>query len=70
MFMAILRSDEMKEMDDKSLKEKIRDLAQELRRERGAIASGSASKNAGRLREIRRTVARIKTALRQRGVKE
>ena len=59
--MAILRADEIREMDDAALDEKLNDLNTELAKERGKIAVGGFPENEGRIREIRRTIARIKT---------
>lgn len=59
--MAILRSDDIRDMDDSALDEKLNDLNTELAKERGKIAVGGFPENEGRIREIRRTIARIKT---------
>ncbi|MCK4398981.1 MAG: 50S ribosomal protein L29, partial [Methanophagales archaeon] len=42
-------------------KEELESLRMDLMRERGIIATGGAPENPGRVREIRRTIARIKT---------
>jgi large subunit ribosomal protein L29 len=60
--MAILRKKEIREMNEKQLKEKLKELKLELAKERGAVEVGSA-KNPGRIREIRKTIARINTFL-------
>lgn len=59
--MAILRSDEIRDMDSKELEEKVSELRNELLREKSKVASGGAPENPGRIREIRRTIARILT---------
>jgi len=42
----------------------------DLIRERGIIATGGAPENPGRIREIRRTIARIKTIMHERRERE
>ena len=42
---------------------KIKEFKLELAKERSSVAIGGTVKNPGRLKEIRRTVARIKTSL-------
>ncbi len=59
--MAILRPDEIRHLDESELDEKVNDLKLELAKERGKIAVGGFPENTGRLKEIRRTLARIKT---------
>lgn len=59
--MAILRSDEINDMDSRELEEKVFELRNELLRERSKVASGGAPDNPGRIREIKRTIARILT---------
>jgi large subunit ribosomal protein L29 len=50
-------------MSDTELREKMDDLNLELSKERGKNAVGGFPDNEGRIKEIRRTVARIKTVL-------
>lgn len=64
--MAILRTDEIREMDVSELKEQIADLQQELVQERGQIEVGGFSDNPGRIGEMRKTIARMKTVLNER----
>lgn len=61
--MAILRTDEMRNMSTEDLREKLHDLKLELSKERGKIAVGGFPDNEGRMKEIKRTVARIKTVM-------
>ncbi|MDY6769818.1 MAG: 50S ribosomal protein L29 [Candidatus Nanohaloarchaea archaeon] len=61
--MAILRSDEAREMSRDELEEKLDDLNLELSKERGQIAVGGFPEDPGRIKEIKRTIARIKTVL-------
>ena len=59
--MAILRSEEIRNLSNSELDEKMDDLKLELAKEKGKIAVGGFPENPGRLKEIRRTLARIKT---------
>ncbi|MEM4389839.1 MAG: 50S ribosomal protein L29 [Candidatus Micrarchaeia archaeon] len=66
--MAILRSDELRELDAPTMAGRLRELREELYSELGIVAAGGRPKNPGRIRELRRTVARILTIARQRGI--
>ena len=59
--MSIFRIDEIRKMSERERKEELESLRRDLMRERGIIATGGAPDNPGRVREIRRTIARIKT---------
>ena len=59
--MAILRSEEIRDMSEGEMDDKIFELRSELLRERSKIASGGVADNPGRIKEIRRTIARILT---------
>ena len=59
--MAILRIKDVRKMDDKELEKHVRNLNLELSKERANIHIGASVTSPGRLREIRRTLARIKT---------
>ena len=52
----------------KEMAGKLRDVREELFSERGTVAAGGRPKNAGRIRELRRTVARLLTVAHQRKV--
>ena len=67
--MAILRSEEIRDMSINEMEEKIKELKNELFRERAIIASGGVPENPGRIKEIKRTIARILTIKRERGIK-
>lgn len=64
--MAILTSDDIRDMDTTELKEKLNDLQKELVQERGQVAVGGFADNPGRISEMRKTIARIKTVLNER----
>jgi large subunit ribosomal protein L29 len=59
--MSILRSEEIRDLSDEDMEEKIKELRNELLREKSMVASGGAPENPGRIREIKRTIARILT---------
>jgi len=59
--MAIIKKNEMKGMDDKSILEKVSELRGELIRINAQIAMGTLPENPGRIKEIRKTIARLKT---------
>lgn len=64
--MAIFRIDEIREMDSSELKTQISEFQKELVQERGQIEVGGFSENPGRLGEMRKTIARMKTVLNER----
>lgn len=59
--MAIFKMKKIREMGAKDLEEKKRELYTELSKETASSEIGGTVKNPGRIREIRRTIARIKT---------
>ena len=59
--MAILHVDEIRKMNSDERQEELDKLKQELIRERAVASAGGAPENPGRINEIRRTIARIKT---------
>lgn len=59
--MAILRADEIRKMNTNEQQEELDKLKLELIRERAIASAGGAPENPGRIKEIRRTIARIKT---------
>ncbi len=65
--MVILRSEEIRDMSDEEMDEKVFELRSELLRERSKIASGGVADNPGRIKEIRRTIARILTIKTEKG---
>jgi large subunit ribosomal protein L29 len=67
--MAILRVDDIRDMDVSEIDEKIEELKQELLKINTTIASGGAPENPGKIKAIRRTIARMKTIRAQKGVK-
>ncbi|MDY6774945.1 MAG: 50S ribosomal protein L29 [Halobacteria archaeon] len=64
--MAILRADEIREMADEEIQEELEDLEDELLRAKSMQAAGGAPENPGRIGELKRTIARIKTIQNER----
>jgi large subunit ribosomal protein L29 len=58
---AILRPDEIRKMTPDEQREQLAKLKTELIRERAVASAGGAPENPGRIRELRRAIARIKT---------
>ena len=61
--MAILRSQEIRKMKPDKRSEQLDDLIAELLRERALVSAGGAPENPGSPRELRRTIARIRTIM-------
>lgn len=59
--MAILKMKKIAEMSEKDLTEKKRELQLELSKEMALSEVGGSVKNPGRIKEIRKTIARILT---------
>jgi large subunit ribosomal protein L29 len=59
--MVILRKKEIRTMDTKILDEKLEDLRKELMNIRSKISMGTVPENPGKIKEIRKTIARIIT---------
>ncbi|MFN4132866.1 MAG: 50S ribosomal protein L29 [Candidatus Hadarchaeales archaeon] len=65
--MAILRANDVRAMSREEMLEKLRELRAELSRMKAIIAAGGTVENPGRIREIKRTIARIITIVKERG---
>lgn len=59
--MAIYRAKEIAEFSDVELDENLAKLKLELVQNYGTVSAGGAPENPGRIHELRRTIARIKT---------
>ena len=59
--MAILRVDEIRKMNPNERQEEMDKLTMELIRERAIASAGGAPESPGKIKEIRRTIARINT---------
>ncbi|UZE91819.1 MAG: 50S ribosomal protein L29 [Methanosarcinales archaeon] len=65
--MAIIRPDEIRKMTPDERKEQITKLSSDLIIERAIASAGGAPENPGRIKEMRRTIARVKTIQRELG---
>jgi large subunit ribosomal protein L29 len=59
--MVIIRKNEMVQMNEKTLEDKLRELNREMIKINAQISMGTVPENPGKIKEIRRTIARIKT---------
>lgn len=64
--MAIIRITALREMKDAELQSKLFEFQKELNAERGLLAAGGRASNTGKVRELRRSVARILTIQHER----
>ena len=65
--MAILKTKKMREMSTKELDEKLKELRLEISKEIASSEVGGTVKNPGRIREIKKTIARILTIKKEKG---
>ena len=63
--MAILRPNEIKKLSEKEIADKELELKKELMRYKSQVAVGTQPENPGKIGEIKRTLARIKTITRE-----
>ncbi|HZD43815.1 MAG TPA: 50S ribosomal protein L29 [Methanomicrobiales archaeon] len=68
--MAIFRATEVHQMKETELSEQLHKLQMELIQNYGKVGTGGSTENPGRIRELKRTIARLKTEMRARGLKE
>jgi large subunit ribosomal protein L29 len=64
--MAIFRAHEVRQMSDVELSEQLSRLRLELIQKYAKVSSGGATENPGRIRELKRTIARILTEIHSR----
>ncbi|UCG95565.1 MAG: 50S ribosomal protein L29 [archaeon] len=67
--MAILRTKEIRKMTETEMEKKMKEMRLELSKKRAQIIVGGAPENAGRIREIKKTIARIKTVMNEKDEK-
>lgn len=65
--MAIIRKRQLKEFSVEDLQKRLNELKLELSKERAQIAVGGSSSNPGKVRQIRKTIARIITEINKKG---
>ncbi len=58
--MAILRSKDIRKLSEKELGKKLDELKLELAKEKANISIGASVTSPGRIREIRKTIARVR----------
>ena len=68
--MALLKVKDLRAMRPEELREKLESLEDELMHERGVAAMGGAPPSPGRLRALRKNVARIRTVIRELEIKK
>lgn len=66
--MATLRSEEIRNMSPQEMLDELDSLRAELIRERALASAGGAPENPGLIGQLRRSIARIKTIQRERGL--
>lgn len=64
--MPIVRINEIRKWTPEELEKKLKEYRSELLEQRALQASGGAIENPGRIREVRRTVARILTVINEK----
>ncbi|MCX8194620.1 MAG: 50S ribosomal protein L29 [Candidatus Micrarchaeota archaeon] len=64
--MAILKPSRARELSDAELQTKLFEYQKELNSERGLLAAGGRTSNPGKLRELRKAIARIMTIIHER----
>ncbi|HKM75563.1 MAG TPA: 50S ribosomal protein L29 [Candidatus Bathyarchaeia archaeon] len=68
--MPILRKRELKQLLPEEREKRLTEFRTELVKLRTTVKSGGNVENVGRIRELKRTIARIMTTMRQTPVKE
>lgn len=61
--MAILRPNEIRDMSLEEMEAELAELRSELAREKAVASAGGALENPGRVKELRRTIARLLTIM-------
>lgn len=68
--MALLRMKEIREMDAEARVAKLRELRNDLMHERGVAAMGGAPPSPGKIRALRKNIARLLTVAREEELSE
>ena len=68
--MAILRANEIRKMSPEEIKKRLNELKLELMKLKGNVKMHRPVQNTGRIKEIKRTIARLLTILNEKGVNE
>lgn len=64
--MAILKPNEIRDMSLEEMAAELAELRSELAREKAVAAAGGALENPGRVKELRRTIARVLTIMKEK----
>lgn len=67
--MAILKNKEIRGLGVEEIEAKIAELSNEYSKMKSQIRSGGAPENSGKMREIKRTIARLKTIYKEKASK-
>jgi len=63
----VLKAKEIRQMKSEERDKKLKELKEELMHERGISAMGGSSPSPGKVRQIRQTIARILTIMKEEG---
>jgi len=66
--MAILKAKEAKKLNEEELEKRIQELKKELMKLKSEASGGSQAENPGRIRAIKRTIARLLTIKKEKEV--
>ncbi len=64
-----MKAKDMQKMSVEEITQKLVEAKQELAREKATIASGTKSENTGKIRKLKRDIARMFTVMNQKEVK-
>jgi large subunit ribosomal protein L29 len=67
MWRGVMKASELRDLSDEELRRKVRELQEELFNLRFQLATGQIE-NVGRIRTVRRDIARLKTVQQQRAL--
>jgi len=62
-----LKAKDVRQMSSEERREKLKELKEELMHERGVSAMGGSSPSPGKIRQIRQSIARILTIMKEKG---
>ena len=68
--MAILKTKDIRKMKETDMEKQLKDLRNDLLKQRAITATGGAPESPGRIRELRRTIARILTIQKEKAKEE
>ncbi len=60
---------QMADLENDQLQKKLLEFQKELMKLQGSAASGASPKNPGQIKQFKKSIARVLTALKQRGVR-